>query len=130
MLRCWVSSDLDDLQKLHEETGWVPGRENVRPTPVVRAQKEMMMTNMGAMWASQADWVCQQVFGSKATRRPDGLKVAERPAAGSVSHPAIYADSKTSTENSCCSTTGGSYTDSGTLSRQHCSDGVSCKIGR
>lgn len=38
-LRTRVSSDLEMLQYLHEETGWTPGAENIRPEPHVRAQK-------------------------------------------------------------------------------------------
>ena len=84
MLRCKISSELDTLQALHEVYGWVPGEDNVRPSPVVRAQKDLMLSNMSRMWVSHADWVCQSVFGCKVTRRPDGRKVAERPAAGSL----------------------------------------------
>lgn len=81
-LRCKVSSDVAELEMLHEVYGWVPGAANVRPTPVVRAQKELMFANVSAMWASPADWVCHDVFGSAGTRGPDGRRACQRPAAG------------------------------------------------
>lgn len=57
MLRRQVSSDLDALQQLHEQTGWTPGREHIRPDPTSRAQKDLLLSNINAMWATPADWV-------------------------------------------------------------------------
>ena len=38
-LRTRVSSDLEMLQYLHDETGWTPGAMHIRPEPHIRAQK-------------------------------------------------------------------------------------------
>ena len=80
-LACHVSSDAEELQLLHEVYGWVPGRGNVRPTPAVRAQKELLLSNLGSMWVSSIDWVFHHVFGSPTTREK-GKRRAERPQAG------------------------------------------------
>ena len=80
-LACHVSSDAEELQLLHEVYGWVPGRDNVRPTPAVRAQKELLLSNLGSMWVSSIDWVFHHVFGSPTTREK-GKRRAERPQVG------------------------------------------------
>lgn len=77
-----MSSDVEELQLLHEVYGWVPGRDHVRPSPAVRAQKELLLNNLEAMWASPADWVFHHVFGAPTTRNASGRREAERPAAG------------------------------------------------
>ena len=83
-LRCRISSDVEELALLHEVYGWVPGREHVRPTAAVRAQKELLLSNLGSMWASPADWVFHHVFGAQTCRGSDGKRTATRPAAGSI----------------------------------------------
>lgn len=80
MLRCAVSSSLEDLQRLHEATGWTPSAEQIRPRPTVRAQKELMLTNLEQMWVTLADVVCYKVFGMATTRAADGRRAAMRPA--------------------------------------------------
>lgn len=61
LLRRQVTSDLETLQQLHEETGWTPGRENIRPNPASRAQKDLLLSNINAMWSDPADWVSARV---------------------------------------------------------------------
>ena len=79
-LRCRVSSEVEELQLLHEVYGWVPGRANVRPKPDVRAQKELLLANLDKMWATPADWVFHHVFAAATTRGPDGKRaVTARP---------------------------------------------------
>ena len=81
-LRCRVNSDADELQLLHEVYGWVPGRDDIRPSPAVRAQKELLLSNLEAMWASPTDWVFAHVFGSETRRNERGKREAQRPDAG------------------------------------------------
>lgn len=81
-LRCRVNSDAEELQLLHEVYGWIPGRDNVRPKPEVRAQKELLLANLEAMWASPLDWVFHHVFGAATTRGTDGKRSATRPQPG------------------------------------------------
>ena len=83
-LRCRVSSEVEELQLLHEVYGWVPGSTHVRPTPEVRAQKELLLQNLSSMWASPADWVFHHVFGSLTKRGPDGKRTASRPEPGAT----------------------------------------------
>ena len=77
-----MNSDAEELQLLHEVYGWVPGRDRIRPTQTVRAQKELLLSNLDAMWASPMDWVFHHVFGSPTARGPDGKRKSERPQAG------------------------------------------------
>ena len=79
-MRSVVSSAVEDLQRLHEATGWTPSAEQIRPTPTVRAQKELMLTNLERMWVTLADVLCHQVFGTVTTRAADGRHSAARPA--------------------------------------------------
>ena len=81
-LRCRVNSDAEELQLLHEVYGWVPGKAHVRPTPEVRAQKELLLSNLGSMWASAADWVFHHVFETATKRGADGKRTASRPDPG------------------------------------------------
>ena len=71
-LRCRVSSDAEELQLLHEVYGWIPGEANVRPPPAVRAQKELLLSNLDQMWASASDWVFHHVFDAPTTRNSSG----------------------------------------------------------
>ena len=81
MLRIKVSSAIEDLQRLHEVTGWTPSAAQIRPTAAIRAQKELLLANLEKMWASPADVVCHQIFGTPSSRGPDGRRTAVRPAA-------------------------------------------------
>ena len=81
-LRSCVSSDINALQSLHERVGWTPSATQIRPDPATRAQKEMLIANLGRMWSTQTDWVHHTFFGARATRGADGKRVAERAAAG------------------------------------------------
>lgn len=82
LVRCRVSSSVEDLQVIHEIYGWPPGTIHVRPAPAVRAQKELLLSNMESMWNSHADWVFHHVFGTEATRGADGRRVSTRPEPG------------------------------------------------
>ena len=66
---------------LHEVYKWVPGREQVRPRAEVRAQKELLLTNLQQMWASRHDWVFHHVFGCATRRGPDGKRACPTPPA-------------------------------------------------
>ena len=81
VLRCKVDSDVQMMQMLHEVYRWVPGAEQVRPTPAVRAQKELLIANMETMWVTPAAWVFHQIFGMRTTRIA-GKRTAERPSPG------------------------------------------------
>ena len=84
-LRCRVDSDSDVLQVLHEVYHWVPGKANVRPTPDVRAQKELLLANLEGMWDSPADWVYHHVFNMKTARGPNGKRsCVSRPDSGTT----------------------------------------------
>ena len=83
-LRTCVSSDVNALQSLHERVGWTPSATQIRPDPATRAQKEMLIANLGRMWSTQTDWVHHTFFGARATRGADGKRVAERAAAGTA----------------------------------------------
>jgi len=77
--RCRVSSNEDELERLHRCNGWVPGRAHVRPTPEVRAQKEMFLSNQLAMWASPVDFMLHLHFGVPASRVHGRRQVAPGP---------------------------------------------------
>lgn len=81
-LCCRVDSALENLQRLHAAHSWIPGPDHIRPSPAVRAQKELLLLNLQSMWASDADWVFFHVFGMSTKRGKDGKRLATRPEPG------------------------------------------------
>jgi len=80
-LRSRIPCQVQEMQKLHEATGWTPGAEHVRPNPQTLAQKEFFLQNLARMWATPADWVFCNVFDMPVCVGP-GLRTAKRPAGG------------------------------------------------
>jgi len=79
-LRSRISCKAQEMQKLHEATGWTPGAEHVRPSPEMLSQKEFFLHNLARMW-TPADWVFCHVFNMPACAG-SGLRTAKRPASG------------------------------------------------
>eukprot|EP00759_Apiculatamorpha_spiralis_P050850 PhF_6_TR4934/c0_g1_i1/m.6996 len=50
LMQCCISNNVDDLERLHEVHPWIPGRDQVRPSPEVRAQKEKDMAETGGVY--------------------------------------------------------------------------------
>lgn len=71
-LNCKVSSDAEELQKLHEKYPWVPGKENIRPAPENKERKHEYLETVCAQYASEGDYVLQTVFGIAPEKGPDG----------------------------------------------------------
>lgn len=81
-LRCAVPSAVGFLDRLHNAVRWTPNSRQIRPTPEIRAHKDLLLCNLQRMWASPADWVYQNVFGSASRRRTDGRREASPPERG------------------------------------------------
>ena len=61
-LCCPISCDPDDLEALHRQVGWTPGRDHIRPSPGVRARKEQELASVRDRYASETDYILQTVF--------------------------------------------------------------------
>lgn len=82
-LRRRISCDAEDMQRLHERTGWTPAAAHVRPDTVTLVQKEVFLASLAQQWASPGDWVFHRIFDSEAMRC-EGLRTAVRPRPGLV----------------------------------------------
>lgn len=80
-MRGRISTDLGEMERLHEQTGWTPGPDHIRPDARTMLQKEFVVANIEQQWESTSEWVYHHVFGM-AARRTNGLRTATRPEAG------------------------------------------------
>jgi hypothetical protein len=62
-LRGKISSDLDDLDALHEKFPFLPSRETIRPTPNIMEMKWQKCMEIASTWASFKDYTLHRVFG-------------------------------------------------------------------
>ncbi len=61
-LRCKVSSDRDELERLHRERGWTPGREAIRPSPESIADKAILLSNVVRHYDTVRTYVLHRIF--------------------------------------------------------------------
>ena len=57
-----VSSDIDDLQSLHKQTGWTPGKQNIRPSDREIREKEEFNSQILKDYMSITDYILNQIF--------------------------------------------------------------------
>eukprot|EP00697_Spironema_sp_BW2_P000817 gnl/Spiro4/11098_TR5885_c0_g1_i1.p2 gnl/Spiro4/11098_TR5885_c0_g1~~gnl/Spiro4/11098_TR5885_c0_g1_i1.p2 ORF type:complete len:207 (-),score=48.24 gnl/Spiro4/11098_TR5885_c0_g1_i1:102-686(-) len=69
---CRISNDLDALERLNRRHPWMPGRDNVRPTPEVRAAKEKYLVEVATLYASEGDFILNTIFDLPLATDADG----------------------------------------------------------
>lgn len=67
-----ISSALTDLTQLHLTHPWVPGAEDVRPTPDVLARKADTLATLTRDWLTFSDYIRVHVFGQAVMEAGDG----------------------------------------------------------
>lgn len=67
-LRREVSSNVTVLAELHEQYGWIPGAESIRPPPEVIAQKVKDMEEVHELWKSLDDYILHRIFDKEFTQ--------------------------------------------------------------
>ncbi len=56
-LRCKVSSDIDELEALHQTTKWTPGMACIRPSEASKRDKKQLLENATRRYVSTKDYV-------------------------------------------------------------------------
>jgi hypothetical protein len=84
LLRKKISSEIDALALLNRSHPWVPGAENIRPTQKTRQVKQKTLESIGKDYASESDFLLEQVFDIVLTREADGKLHAGRDCASKL----------------------------------------------
>mmetsp|Transcript_16439 Transcript_16439/g.46349 ORF Transcript_16439/g.46349 Transcript_16439/m.46349 type:complete len:189 (-) Transcript_16439:4675-5241(-) len=74
--RCQVPSNVFLLSHISERNPWIPGRDNVRPKPEVRSQKEAYLEEVAKEYVTESDYVWNLLFGVPLVHGEDGRKRA------------------------------------------------------
>jgi len=61
-IRNKISSNIDDLDVLHQIYSWIPNNESIRPNPDVLARKRLKCQEILTAWESFKDYVLHTVF--------------------------------------------------------------------
>ena len=72
MLRCKISSDYGDLDKLYETLNWIPNSVSVRPAPAILEEKARTMIEIDEKWVTFRDYILFRVFGRDFGINEDG----------------------------------------------------------
>jgi hypothetical protein len=62
MLRCKISSDIQDLNELHKWYNWIPGENMIRPSPKVLEDKRQFSNYVLHNWMSFRDFILDTHF--------------------------------------------------------------------
>mmetsp|Transcript_24484 Transcript_24484/g.38180 ORF Transcript_24484/g.38180 Transcript_24484/m.38180 type:complete len:167 (-) Transcript_24484:74-574(-) len=78
LLKEKVSSDIEALAALKVIHPWVPGRDNIRPTPEVIEAKKNFIVERVVQFQTEADYVWGDVFGLPVSINEGGSLFVER----------------------------------------------------
>ena len=74
MLRCKVSSDVKTLIALRRRGfDWIPGEDNIRPTPETREKKVKWLESVMSKYVGRRDFVLHDLFRCETRRNEKGL---------------------------------------------------------
>ena len=71
-MNCKVSSNIDDLEKLNNKYGWIPGKNNIRPNNDVINNKNNKLENAYYFYNTRLDYILDVVFKFKMKLNSDG----------------------------------------------------------
>lgn len=71
-----VSSNLDVLEHLHRRFDWIPGAEQIRPSPAEKERKRLNLEKIQSEWITFKDYILAYVFDRPYFLRTDKLKEA------------------------------------------------------
>ena len=77
-LRCKVSSDLNELNRLNAIYPWIPNSEQVRPPPELIEQKNIDMAEVHSRWMCSKDYIYHKVFDKQFFVRNDKYVVFDK----------------------------------------------------
>ena len=75
ILKCKISSDLDDLDRLHIEYPWIPNSKQVRPSPALLEKKLSDLDKIYNQWHSFKDFIYYHIFDKQYFIRNDKFVV-------------------------------------------------------
>ncbi len=76
LLRCKISSDVQDLNELHAERWWIPNENMIRPSEKILKSKQEVSRNILGIWASFRDFILDTRFRYP-TKKYNGLLVVD-----------------------------------------------------
>jgi hypothetical protein len=62
MLRTQISSNIDELNSLHESYKWIPNESMIRPTQQNIQKKQQIILHIENQWQSTRDYILYHVF--------------------------------------------------------------------
>ena len=65
-MRQRISSDIDEMEALHLQHGWIPGAASIRPTTDIMETKRNYISNMLTRYESLEDFILHRMFGLRA----------------------------------------------------------------
>ena len=78
MLRCKVSSDVKTLIALRRRGfDWIPGEDNIRPTPETREKKVKWLESVMSKYVGRRDFVLHDLFRCETRRNEKGLMLVD-----------------------------------------------------
>ena len=77
-LRCKVSSDLNELNRLNAIYPWIPNSEQIRPPLELIEQKNIDMAEVHSRWMFFKDYIYHKVFDKQFFERNDKYVVFDK----------------------------------------------------
>ena len=78
VLRCKVSSDVKTLIALRRRGfDWIPGEDNIRPTPETREKKVKWLESVMSKYVGRRDFVLHDLFRCETRRNEKGLMLVD-----------------------------------------------------
>ena len=65
MLRCGISSNIANLQRLNAQYIWIPNMNQIRPKPEVIEQKNKFFENLISFYVTIEDYILENIFNFK-----------------------------------------------------------------
>ena len=69
---CQISPEINNLEKLNKDYGWIPGKENIRPSEKVLKEKEKYLENISTFYQEERDYVLCEIFDFKHSINKEG----------------------------------------------------------
>lgn len=69
MMRQRIASDVDEMEALHLQHGWIPGAASIRPSAEIMEKKRNYMSNMLTRYESLEDFILHRMFGLRAVAK-------------------------------------------------------------
>ena len=72
MMRCRISSNINDLEELHKIHKWIPGKDNIRPLPEIIDKKTNFIKNLDFFYKTGLDYILADIFQFTSNINKDG----------------------------------------------------------